>query len=168
MNRECQEVTWPGPCCQVCGLRFTFVQLDHTPEVSDLPQGFLNPKTSQSHIWDFRTLLLVDYRILFQKNIKCFSDNFSAKIEVSGWMKTNMTATSYHLRILSSKYGQTGNMKPLTANRSLSFEVKWPNHDLKVSIVWQQLHVTFESKIQWLYSHVINLAITLKACLNHL
>ena len=50
-------------------------------------------------------------------------------------MKTNMTATSYHLRILSSKYGQTGNMKLLTAHRSLSFEVKWPNHDLKVSIV---------------------------------
>ena len=32
-------------------------------------------------------------------------------------MKTNMTATSYHLQILSSKYGQTGNMKPLTANQ---------------------------------------------------
>ena len=35
-------------------------------------------------------------------------------------------------RILSSKYGQTGNVKPLTPNRSLSFVVKWPNHDLKV------------------------------------
>ena len=35
-------------------------------------------------------------------------------------------------RILSSKYGQTGNVKPLTANHSLSFVVKWPNHDLKV------------------------------------
>ena len=27
-------------------------------------------------------------------------------------------------RILSPKYGQTGNVKPLTANRSLSFAVK--------------------------------------------
>ena len=27
-------------------------------------------------------------------------------------------------RILSSKYGQTGNVKPLTPNRSLSFVVK--------------------------------------------
>ena len=35
-------------------------------------------------------------------------------------------------RILSSKYGQTGNVKPLTPNRSLSFVVKWPNLDLKV------------------------------------
>ena len=29
-----------GPCRQFCGLRFTFVRLDHAPEVSDLPQGF--------------------------------------------------------------------------------------------------------------------------------
>ena len=50
-------------------------------------------------------------------------------------MKTNMAAAaSYHLRILSARYGQTGNMKPLTTNRSLSFAVKWPNLDLKVSI----------------------------------
>ena len=49
-------------------------------------------------------------------------------------MKTNMAAASYHLRILSPKYGQMGNVKPLTANRSLSFAVKWPNLDLKVSI----------------------------------
>ena len=40
---------------------------------------------------------------------------------------------SYHPRIWSPKYGQTGNLKPLTANRSLSFAVKWPNLDLKVS-----------------------------------
>ena len=48
--------------------------------------------------------------------------------------ETNMAAASYHLRILSPKYGQMGNVKPLTANRSLSFAVKWPNLDLKVSI----------------------------------
>ena len=48
-------------------------------------------------------------------------------------MNTNMAAASYHPRILSSKYGQTGNVKPLTANHSLSFAVKWPNLDLKVS-----------------------------------
>ena len=49
-----------------------------------------------------------------------FEDNFSAKIEVSGWMKTNMAASSCHPPILSPKYGQTGNVKPLSANRSLS------------------------------------------------
>ena len=80
----------------------------------------------------FERFLLIDYRILFQKNV-IFEDNFSDKIEVSGWMNTNMAAASYHPRILSSKYGQTGNVKPLTANHSLSFAVKWPNLDLKVS-----------------------------------
>ena len=49
-----------------------------------------------------------------------FEDNFSGKVEVSGWMKTNMTAASYHPLILSPKHGQTGNVKPLSANRSLS------------------------------------------------
>ena len=51
-------------------------------------------------------------------------------------MNTNMAAASYHPRILSPKYGQTGNVKPLTANRSLSFAVKWPILDLKVSNVY--------------------------------
>ena len=57
------------------GLRFefTFVRLDHAPEVSDLPQGFLHSKTSQSHVWEeillLKTLLLIDYRILFLKNV---------------------------------------------------------------------------------------------------
>ena len=64
-----------------------------------------------------------------------FEDNFSAKIEQRGWMKTNMAATSNHPWILSPKYGQTGNVKLLTANRNLSFAVKWPNLDLKVSII---------------------------------
>ena len=50
-------------------------------------------------------------------------------------MKTNMAAASYHQRIFSPKYGQTGNVKRLTANYSLSFAVKWPNLDNKVSIV---------------------------------
>ena len=45
-----------------------FVGLDHTPEVSDLLQGFLHPKTSQSYIWE-ETVLLLDYQILFQKNV---------------------------------------------------------------------------------------------------
>ena len=51
-------------------------------------------------------------------------------------MMTNMATASYHPRISSPKYGQTGNVKPLTANRSLSFPVKWPNLDLKVCIVF--------------------------------
>ena len=46
-----------------------------------------------------------------------------------------MAAASYHSRILISKYGQTDNVKPLTANRGLQFAVGWPNLDLKVSIV---------------------------------
>ena len=54
-------------------------------------------------------------------------------------MNTNMAAASYHPRIVSPKYGQTGNVKPLTANcRSLSFAVEWPNLDLKVSIVMNE------------------------------
>ena len=47
--------------------------------------------------------------------------------------ETNMAAASHHSRILSSKYWQAGNVKPLTANRRLSFAVKWPNLDFKVS-----------------------------------
>ena len=62
-----------GLCRQVCGLRFMFVWLDHAPEESDLPQRFLHPKTSQSYVWEeirlFRTLLLIDYRIPFPKNV---------------------------------------------------------------------------------------------------
>ena len=44
---------------QVCGLE----RLDHDPELIDLPQGFLNPKTSQSLVWEeiqiFRTLFVL-------------------------------------------------------------------------------------------------------------
>ena len=82
----------------------------------------------------FTTLFLIDYQILFQKK-RNFEGNFSAKIEQSGWMKTNMAATSNHPQIFSLKYGQMGNVKLLTANHSLLFAVKWPNLDLKVSII---------------------------------
>ena len=76
-------------------------------------------------------LLIIEF--YFKK--RNFGANISgSKKEESGWMKTSMAAASYHLRILSPKYGQMGNVKPLTANRSLSFAVKWPNLDLKVSI----------------------------------
>ena len=61
-------------------------------------------------------------------------------------MKTNVAAASYHSRILSPKYGQTGNVKPLTANRSLSFAVKWPNLDLKDSISWLHWYL----KMSWM------------------
>ena len=50
-------------------------------------------------------------------------------------MKTNMAAASYQQRILSPRYRQTSNVKPLTANRSFSFAVKWPNLNPKVSII---------------------------------
>ena len=49
--------------------------------------------------------------------------------------ENNMAVASYHRQILSPKYGQTGNVKPLTANRSLSFAVKWPNLNPKVSVI---------------------------------
>ena len=102
-----------------------FVRLDHAPEVSDVPQGFLHPKTSQSNFWEeiqlYRTLLLIDYRILLKK--QNFEDNFSAKIEVSGWMKTNVAAASYHPQILSPKYGQMDNVERITANRKLQLVV---------------------------------------------
>ena len=45
-----------------------------------------------------------------------------------------MAAASYRPRILIPKYGQTDNVKPLTANCGLPFAVRWPNLDLKVSI----------------------------------
>ena len=35
-----------------------------------------------------------------------------------------MAVASYHPRILSPNYGQTGNVKPLTANRGLPFAVR--------------------------------------------
>ena len=44
-----------------------------------------------------------------------------------------MATTSYHPQILSSKYGQTVNVNPLTANCSLLFVVRWPklDHEMK-------------------------------------
>ena len=40
----------------------------------------------------------------------------------------------FHSRSSSLKYRQTGNMKPLIANRGLPFAVRWANLDFKVSI----------------------------------
>ena len=42
-----------------------------------------------------------------------------------------MAAASYHPRILIPKYGQTGNVKPLTANRGLPFAVRWQTSILR-------------------------------------
>ena len=81
-------------------------------------------------------LLIIEFDF---KKRNC-EDNFSAKIEVSGWMKRSMAAASHHPLISSPKYGQTGNVKPLTANHSLPFAVKWPNLDLKVSIVFNYIN----------------------------
>ena len=76
--------------------------------------------------YDF-CLLVINF--CFKK--RNFEDNFSAKTEVNGWIKTNTVAASYHPRILiSANYGQAGKVKPLTANRSLTAAVKWPNLDL--------------------------------------
>ena len=124
-------------CCQVCGLRFTFVRLDHALKAGDLPQGFLHPTTSQSHIWE-KTLLLELFWLsvmeFFLRNA-IFKDNFSAEIKVNEWMNTNMEAARYHLGILSPKYGQASNVEPHIARRGLLFAVRWPNLDLKVFII---------------------------------
>ena len=42
-----------------------------------------------------------------------------------------MAAASYHPRILIPKYGQTGNVKPVTANRGLPFVVRWQTSILR-------------------------------------
>ena len=46
-----------------------------------------------------------------------------------------MAAAGYHPRILIPKYGQTDNVKPLTAIRGLPFVVRWSNLDLKQFII---------------------------------
>ena len=75
---------------------------------------WFHPKTSQSHVWaviklfELFCLLIIECYFFEKRN---FEDNFSAKIEVSGWMKTNMAAASYHPRIWSPRYGQTGNLQ---------------------------------------------------------
>ena len=57
---------------------------------------------------------------------KCnFEDNSSAKIEQSGFMNENKHGSHEQPPANSSpKYGQTGNVKLLTANHSLLFAVK--------------------------------------------
>ena len=81
-NRERQEVMWSGPWRQVCGLRFTFVRLDHAAEVSDILKGFLHPKTLEFHVCEeiqlFTTLLLILISNSISKK-RNFEDNFSAK-----------------------------------------------------------------------------------------
>ena len=50
-------------------------------------------------------------------------------------MNTNMEAARNHLGILSPKYGQASNVEQHLAHRGLPFAVRWPNLDLKVSII---------------------------------
>jgi len=83
-----------------------------------LPQGFLHPKRSLSHVWEeirrVKTLLLIDYQILFQKNVilKTISQ-LKYNWVTPEWMNENKhPVESYHPRIGSPKYGQTGNVKP--------------------------------------------------------
>ena len=102
----------------------------------------LNPTFENKY--DFLELFCLSI-IEFYFKKRNFDDNFSAKIEVSGWMKTNMAAASYHLRILSPKYGQTGNVEPLTANRSLSYAVKWQTSILSSLIFSRWLQLTHGS-----------------------
>ena len=58
------------PFFQKRHLSFTFARPVHSArEESDLPQGFLHPKTFQSHVREeilcFRTFSLINYRVLF-------------------------------------------------------------------------------------------------------
>ena len=56
---------------QVCGLRFTFVRLNHALEVGDSPQGFFaSYNVTIPHLREnttFRTLLLISYGIFSWK-----------------------------------------------------------------------------------------------------
>ena len=67
--------TWPTIRLEVCGLRFKFVWLDNAVDISEVPQGLLWPITSQAHVWEdivpLRTLLLINHRILFHRNVIC-------------------------------------------------------------------------------------------------
>ena len=134
-NRKHQEVTWPVPCCQVCSLMFTFVWLDHTLRVSDLQRGVFSFKHNDpmfERIYYFSEsfcLEITSNSFSYKSN---FEVDFSAWIGVNEWIKTNMAASSYHLWILSPKYGQTGSEETLTENHGLPFAVRWPNLDLKV------------------------------------
>ena len=83
------------------------------------------PRTLRSHVTRAlppgHNFLELFYLVIIEFS---FEDSFWAKTGESGWMKANMAAASYHPRILSPNYGKIGNVKPLTANRSLSFAVK--------------------------------------------
>lgn len=111
----------PVPCHQLCSLRFTFVWHDQTLEVlsDSLYRSFkLHSKALQSHVWEkvplFRTLSLINCWTIFCRSIVLKTVSISAKIEVNEWMKTKMAAISYQPRILSPKYEQMDNLKPLT------------------------------------------------------
>lgn len=64
-------------------------------------------------------------------------------------MEANMAVATYRQQILSPKYGKTGNVKSLTANRSLLFAVKWSNLGLKASDI-----STLSARRQWKMSYV--------------
>ena len=59
----------PMPYRQVYSLKFTFVQLNDSLEVSDLPQRFLHSKTPQSNVrWEilvFKVFRLLIIELLF-------------------------------------------------------------------------------------------------------
>ena len=75
-----------------------------------------------------------------------FEDNFSAKIEVSGWMKTNMAASSCHPLILSPKYGQTGNVKPLFVGKTVSINCLRYYSECCKPFSFCHVHKQFDSK----------------------
>ena len=66
-----------------------------------------------------------------------------------------MAAASYHPRILIPKYGQTGSVKPLSANTRIAFcgKIIWPSFDRKVSNVWGKLFFFFPLKFDNCYAN---------------
>ena len=55
--------------------------------------------------YDYLQLFCLLITKFYFKKKRNLEHSFSAKIEVSGWMKTNMAVASYNPRILSPKYG---------------------------------------------------------------
>ena len=115
----------------------------------------LHSKALQSHIWEkvllFRTLSLINCWTIFCRSIILKTVSISAKIEVNEWMKTKMAAISYQPRILSPKYEQMDNLKPLTVCsemaicRSLSL-----SYCIGCAVDWDvTLHNYLNIKVKW-------------------
>ena len=118
---------------QCLAVRFTFVWLDHTLEVSDLPQAFLHPKTSQSQVWEgillFRTLLLINYQILFQRDLS---------LKIISHLKENkhgsheLPPTNLKFRMWADSYCELTNCQPRFAVCGKMAKSANLDHEMKI------------------------------------